>query len=265
MVNFCTTCGTRLGKDDNFCSNCGAKVDKSYNPDLDTIEKRKAKQKLNRMLDGKYNTFGKTLEDYGLDYDAAKKAIRQQVEKEIDSGQITSGGVELRVNQLILEYKAKMEKEKEEEKKKLKMIDGIFESEEIKSEIRRNNIGQEYVIFIKDCLDDRIFDKKENMSEDEIKHFIRAELKKAVNAREKAKIKKEKARIAKEKEMSSKKIEKDELTNGGYCNLGCRHCFEEFLDSSGGIVGDFTAEGYVEYYCNLGHTAHPGRFCEDYE
>ena len=26
MVNFCTNCGTKLGKDDNFCTNCGTKL-----------------------------------------------------------------------------------------------------------------------------------------------------------------------------------------------------------------------------------------------
>lgn len=50
-----------------------------------------------------------------------------------------------------------------------------------------------------------------------------------------------------------------------YCSINCIHYYEEFLDSGGGIVGDFDSEGYVEYYCNLGHTIVDGRFCEDYE
>lgn len=52
---------------------------------------------------------------------------------------------------------------------------------------------------------------------------------------------------------------------GGYCGLSCRHCYEEFFDSGGGIVGDFDSGGYTEYYCHLGHPICNGRYCEDYE
>lgn len=52
---------------------------------------------------------------------------------------------------------------------------------------------------------------------------------------------------------------------GGYCGLSCKHCYEEFFDSGGGIVGDFDSGGYTEYYCHLGHTISHGSFCEDYE
>ena len=55
------------------------------------------------------------------------------------------------------------------------------------------------------------------------------------------------------------------MTHGGYCSFNCRHYHEEFLDSYGGIVGDFDGAGYVEYYCNLGHSIVHGRFCKDYE
>ncbi|WP_458403149.1 zinc-ribbon domain-containing protein [Methanobrevibacter sp.] len=75
--------------------------------------------------------------------------------------------------------------------------------------------------------------------------------------------KKEKTRIR--KEVSNEKTEKPKMTNGGYCNLSCRHCYEEFFDGGGGIVGDFDGEGYVEYYCRLGHSAAFGSFCKYYE
>ena len=77
--------------------------------------------------------------------------------------------------------------------------------------------------------------------------------------------KEQKIRIKKEKEICSKKIEKNNIVHGGYCSLKCRHSYEEFIDSGGGIVGDFDSEGYVEYYCRLGHSLSFGRFCEDYE
>ena len=54
-------------------------------------------------------------------------------------------------------------------------------------------------------------------------------------------------------------------SKGDYCNFSCIHCYEEFFDSEGRIDGNLTSEGYVEYYCNLGHSVVYGRFCEDYE
>lgn len=84
-------------------------------------------------------------------------------------------------------------------------------------------------------------------------------------AEEKAIKEQEKTKIAKEKEMRNRKKEYAKPAHGGYCSLNCRHCYEEFLDSGGGIVGDFDSDGYVEYYCHLGHSIVYGRYCEDYE
>ena len=80
------------------------------------------------------------------------------------------------------------------------------------------------------------------------------------------KVKKEQetARISEEIKMRNKKINETEMNNGGYCSLNCAHCYEEFLDSGGGIVGDFDSEGCVDYYCRLGHSIAFGRFCDDY-
>lgn len=270
MANYCTNCGAKLRKDDNFCTNCGTKIDKSDINHLksspDSLEKKKAKKELKRVVGGRlsYNTtFSSALREEGLDLVNTGEAIKKQVEKEIDSGQIKSGGVEFRVNQLIHEYKIK----KEEEKKKLKTIDEIFESEEIKSEIRKNNLDQIHVNPIKDRLQNKLIDKRENMSEEEIKHFIKTELEKTGKEQEKARIAKakEKARIAKEKEMRSKKINENR-THGGYCSWDCQYCYEEILDSNGGIIGDYSEDmSGTYYYCSLGHDFVDGRFCEDYK
>lgn len=77
------------------------------------------------------------------------------------------------------------------------------------------------------------------------------------------KLKKEKPTI--KKAVSNEKIEKPKMAHGGYCSLSCRHCYEEFFDSGGGIVGDFDSGGYYEYYCRLGHPVAIGSFCEYYE
>ena len=271
MGNFCINCGAKLEKDYNFCINCGTKVDNppkhdspSKNSGSDWYEKEKAKNEVKRIMGGRlfFNTsFNVKLRSNDLGYETGD-LIRKRIEQEIDSGQIKSGGVEFRVNQLIHEYKIKKEtriaKEKEEEKKKLKMIDEIFESEEIRTEIRKNNINQTDVSSIKATLKNKLIDKRENIDEREIKHFIKTVLD---NLGEEQK----KARIAKEKEMNHVKIEENKMKHGGYCSLNCRHCYEEFFDGGGGIVGDFDSEGYTEYYCRLGHSIVHGRFCEDYE
>ena len=278
MANYCTKCGTKLRKDDNFCTNCGTKIDKSINHLLktpsDSQEKEKAKKELKKVVGGRlfYNgTFSSELLENGLDITNTGNAIKQQVEKEIDSGQIKSGGVEFRVNQLIVEYKAK----KEEENRKLKIIDEIFESEEIKSEIRKNKIDQIHITPIKDHLKNKLIDKRENMNEEEIKHFIKTELEKTGKEQEKAKIAeaKEKARIAEalkqyriEEKMRHKRITGSKTTNGGYCGWGCQYYSEEILDSNGAIIADYTEDmSGTYYYCSLGHSIVDGRFCEDYE
>ena len=278
MANFCTNCGAKLRKDDNFCTNCGTKIDKSNITLLklpsDSMEKKKAKKELKKVVGGKLlfnGTFSGALLENGLDITNTRNAIKQQVEKEIDSGQIKSGGVEFRVNQLIQEYKI----EKEEENKKLKAIDEIFESEEIKSEIRKNKLDQIHVNPIKDRLKNKIIDKREDMSDEEIKHFLKTELEKTGKEQEKARIAeaKEQARIAEvlkqykiAREMRQNRIKGNNQSRGGYCTFTCRHCYEEILDSGGGITADYSDDMCgTYYYCSLGHDFVDGRFCEDYE
>ena len=274
MNNFCTNCGAKIRREDNFCTHCGTKIDKSdmtqnnhLNSASDTIEKKKAKKELKRVVGERIlhnKNFANELHMKSLEVINTGKAIRQQVEKEINAGQIKIGGVEYRVNQLILEYKIM----KQEENKRLKMVDDLFESEEIKSEIRKNIIDQTHAISIKDTVKNKLINKQATMNDDEIKYFIKTETEKEI----KEYIKKTKAipeqinnmRI-KEKEMKSKKIKENERISGGYCDLNCQHCYEELFDSEGGIVGDLDSEGYTEYYCHLGHSITFGRFCEDYK
>lgn len=274
MNNFCTNCGAKIRKGDNFCTHCGTKIDKSdmaqnnhLNSASDTIEKKKAKKELKRVVGERIlhnKNFANELHMKSLEVINTGKAIRQQVEKEIDAGQIKIGGVEYRVNQLILEYKIM----KQEENKRLKMVDDLFESEEIKSEIRKNIIDQTHAISIKDTVKNKLINKQATMNDDEIKYFIKTETEKEI----KEYIKKTKAiqeqinnmRI-KEKEMKSKKIKENERISGGYCDLNCQYCYEELFDSGGGVVGDLDSEGYTEYYCHLGHSITFGRYCEDYK
>lgn len=82
---------------------------------------------------------------------------------------------------------------------------------------------------------------------------------------EKSRVKTTKEKVKIPKEINRKKTGKTKTVRGGHCNLNCRHCYEEFLDSCGGLVGDFDSEGYTEYYCRLGHSLSFGSFCEDYE
>lgn len=272
MANFCTNCGSKLEENYNYCINCGAKVEFYSNQYSDNLEKRKAKKELKRVVGGSILSnaaFDRELIRNGLPTGTAQRAIRQQLEKEIDSGQLKWAGVEFRAYQLVIEYKIKYE----EEKKIAKMIHEILESYEIKSEISEIKIDGKRILSIKNNIKNKVIDKKENMSEDEIKSFIKEELNIVINnekariarEREKARIEKEKeeARLAREEEIRRKEAEWIKIHGGGYCGLDCPHCYEEFLDSHGAIVGDFDSEGFVEYYCGLGHTVSFGSYCKD--
>ena len=75
-----------------------------------------------------------------------------------------------------------------------------------------------------------------------------------------------KTRISEEKEIISEEIVEDEIVHGDYCDLNCRHCYEEIIDSDGGITADYSEDMCgVDYYCDLGHSIVYGSFCEDYE
>lgn len=68
-------------------------------------------------------------------------------------------------------------------------------------------------------------------------------------------------------EAERRKLERERIIKygGGYCDSSCRHCFEELLDSSGGIVGDYCDAASYEYYCQLGHSISFGSYCQYYE
>lgn len=220
MANFCTNCGTKLRKEDNYCTKCGTKV---LNENIYCII---CGTKL-RKEDNYCTTCG-------------TKIVKSDIKQKNNS------------------FESVLDSAKKEEKKKIKKINEIFESDEIKSEIQKNNINPLHVVSIKDRLKNKLINKKEKMSDEEIKHFIKTELGKVSK-------KQDPVRIVKKPEIKNQKIEENKRSHGGYCSLSCRHCYEEFLDSGGGIVGDFDSGGYVEYYCALGHPRNIGMFCEDYE
>ena len=267
MPNFCIKCGFKLGKDDNFCMNCGAPVDRSderLKLRYESMEKHNAKQRLNSVAGGTFfltKYFKDSLRYYGLD-SAAGFAIKEQVEKEIESGQIKAGGVVYRINQLLPEYQIKMEIERE----KLRIFDEIIESPEIQSEISKFHTGSE-INRLKVNLRNEIKDNNKKMSEEEIRDFINGRVNKINREKERARIAEENARIERERARIAREEEirrKLEAGIGGYCGLSCAHCYEEFLDSRGGIIGDFSSDGSYEYYCRLGHSVSIGSYCEDY-
>ena len=69
------------------------------------------------------------------------------------------------------------------------------------------------------------------------------------------------------RKKASKRHEREqherESSRGGWCGFSCRHYYEEILDSSGSITGDYTDGGDVEYLCSLGYST--GGYCEHYE
>lgn len=219
MANFCTNCGTKIRKEDKYCTNCGTKIRK----------------------DNEYcvNCGAKLEKDYNYCINCGTKTDKSDIKP--NSHQL----------------KSKISIEIEKENRKLKTIDELFESEEIKSEIRKNKIDQINVSYIKNILKNKL---SNNMSEEEIKDSIKIKIKEVGEELKKSEIAKEK-----ENEMKSEKIKVNQNRSGGYCSLNCRHCYEEFLDSGGAIIGDFSSDGLVEYYCRLRHPIAWGRYCEDYE
>ena len=270
MANFCTNCGAKLGHDYKFCTNCGAKVDgfdmrddSSFKSMPDSEEVKKAKKELKRVIGGRlsYNkAFLRALADNGIDTTATRIAIRQQVNEEIESGQIRSAGVEIRVNQLIAEYKIHIEREREEERKRLKLIDEILESDEITSEIIKSKSNQMFVSSIKDDLKEKLIREREIASEDEIRQFIKSELERLREEEKKARIKAKQAEIPVEMKASTNEVE-----NGGYCGYTCIHFIEEYISSDGEIDYDFTGSEIIDYYCTLGHYVAYGSFCKYHE
>ena len=292
--NFCTNCGNRLRKDDNFCTNCGTKI---YNSDINenksainTMAKNEAKKELRRAVGGifLYNkNFVKACKDNDLDFQTVGKSIKRRVGKEIETGQIKKSGVGFRVYQLIDEYKIKMD-----------IIDEIFESDEIKSLIKKYKIDQKYVdpyygklkesgkptLYawenkgeeevirqIKNKTSRKIFDNLNETSEYEIKNCIINELKNEGKAREERKKQlddairwnNEQIRQRQEQERIREELIKNGI--GGYCGFSCRYFREEYLDKFGGVVADPDPEGAgVQYFCDLGGYASPRSFCADY-
>lgn len=270
MANFCIKCGNKLNPEDNFCSNCGAKIDESdINSNnhskffFDSEEKIKAKKELKRIVGGKVilnRNFIIELSEKGLVPVIDGHDIRKQVEKEIDSGKITSGGVEFRVQQLIPEYVIRREKiniEQEKENEKLKMIDEVFELEEIRSKILHYSISKKDENSIKENLRYRIITRKADLGKEEIKRTVETELERIIQEKEKAE-REAQARKAKIAEERAKR------GTGGYCDMSCVHYYEECINSEGEIGYDFTDAVVYEYYCHLGHTLVEGRYCEDY-
>lgn len=270
MANFCINCGAKLERDYKFCTNCGAKVDgfdmrndSPLNSMPDSEEVKKAKKELKRVIGGRWSynkAFIRALADNGIDTASTRLAIRRQVNEEIESGKIRSGGVEVRVNQLIAEYKIRIEREREEEQKRLKLIDEILESDEIISEIIKSKNNQMFVSSIKDNLKEKLINEREIASEDEIRQFIKSELERLREEEKEARLKAKLGEFPVEIKASTNEVE-----NGGYCNYSCIHFTEEYISSDGDLSYDFTGDEIIDHYCNLGHYVAYGSFCKYHE
>ena len=187
MVIFCTNCGAKLDDEDNFCTNCGTKVVNSNTNEKytslqttrDNREIKRAKKELKKICGGfRINkTYLNELKRHGIvnhyyrkegfiDKEFASDSIKKQAEKEIESGQLKSGNVANRMNELILDYKNNLEKEK-------KIIEEVFESKDIQIKIKKNNIPESQLNSIKQNLQHTKIEAKDETS---IKEEIRSNL-----------------------------------------------------------------------------------------
>lgn len=171
MANFCIKCGFKLNDADIFCRNCGAKVKVHYSSAYlkSTIyEELEAKKILQAIKSS--DAFSNELHRNDLSPEDGNEIIAQ-LENEISSGRIKSQDVQRRLNELLSEYKSKVEIER--------AIEKFFESEEIKSKIEKYNITQEQLLDIKDNVQNNIYSsKKENISIEEIRSQTNIELEK---------------------------------------------------------------------------------------
>lgn len=184
MVIFCTNCGTKLEEDDVFCRNCGTKVDKpkrkrkglfsKMKQDEETKESRKERNRLIGRISFN-DTFKNKLNENGLSENDGV-LISSKLNGEITSGKIKKNEVEKRINDLIIERKLELEDKIEE----FKFIDEFFKSDEVKSKIRKEEISQSKVTSIKSNLKNKVRFEKTNLSEDEIKNELSAEIEKEI-------------------------------------------------------------------------------------
>lgn len=191
MTNFCTNCGTKLEKDASFCTNCGTKIvnsntkeTQSLFPKLQDGEIKMAKKELKRLCGGfsLNDRFRTELTKYGIrthyyigengSKDFVGSDIKKQLKTEINLGQIKTGSVEFRLNELMLEHKTKIEKGK-------RIIDELFESEDIQSKIKENKLDESQINSIKHILQHTKFTaKEENDIEKEIRLNLNTQLEK---------------------------------------------------------------------------------------
>lgn len=203
MVKFCTNCGTKLEKEDLFCIKCGTKVNQeshiqksSINPKQCEKEKKKAIKKLDEIT-GKHflsENFKKELSKCGLErFDG--NLITGQLRREINNCQIKSENLENRMINLM--FKRKLEQEGEYETFKaigeFKVIEELFESNDIKSKIKENYMSFSQLISIKNNLYHEIKFKKGTalmikLSNEEIKTSLNKELQNVIDKNKEKKI-----------------------------------------------------------------------------
>ena len=130
----------------------------------------------------------------------------------------------------------------------------------------KNNGG--YMRSLAPAIGESLFEYRERLKwEFEENNRFKVVIKSAIRHRKEEEERKRRGEEIRRQRQEQERREMEYISKygGGYCGFDCRHFYEEFLDSSGGIVGDFDCNGYVEYNCNLGHTVSTGEFCKDYE
>ena len=214
MANFCINCGTKVKKGDKFCSNCGTKI---INDDNFCIH-----------CGGEIRDGDKFCIHCGTKIDKFHIKSNNSLEDSIENNGIT---------------------QKEElVKRKFEVIDELYESEEIQTLIRENNLFEYEIGYIKIKLR-KMVRANNKISADELKDYLKNELNKVI----------EDKRKRKEKLMGTN------TASGGYCGLDCVHYCTEYLSYDEGVVGDFGVGDYCEYYCSFGHSIYEGSYCKDFE
>ena len=273
--NFCIHCGGEIRDGDKFCIHCGTKIDKfhikSNNSLEDSIENNGITQK-EELVKRKFEVIDELYESEEIqtlirennlfEYEIGniKFKLRKYVKinNKISDDKLKNNLIK-ELNKVIeenpqrkapMEINKKLEEntQKREEKRKFKLINQLYESVEIQTLIRENNLFEYEIGYIKIKLR-KMVRANNKISADELKDYLKNELNKVI----------EDKRKRKEKLMGTN------TASGGYCGLDCVHYCTEYLSYDEGVVGDFGVGDYCEYYCSLGHSIYEGSYCKDFE
>lgn len=279
----CPDCNAKNAYANRFCTVCGKKLWTSYVYHYKYPERlfeehlfreRLPNQLKNTSLEKRAQRgIGKNFSEY-LSFNLAgkPKSVERNLSEICSKWKIVSPNCCISCHGIVKpdEYscpkcQTTFDKSRVEELKAQKYVKPAFTDEELKWTPKSS---QGYLASLSPAIGESLFEYRERLKwefaeNNKLKKIIRYAIE--LENEEKERKRKFEEQIRQIKEQKKREMEYIRQYGGGYCGFGCRHYFEEYFDSHGGIIGDIDNEGYVEYNCNLGHEIYNGKFCKDFQ